>query len=190
MSKTVSREAILRVLRLLSGTQCSCPAHSQAFSHHGHRHASVPSAEVQQSKEYAFEMASSSIRYGAGVTQEVGMDFKNMGAKNVCVVTDKKLSELPPVFEALNSLCVHGVKHNVFDNVRIEPTDESFQEAINFAKEGDFDCFLAVGGGSVMDTAKAANLYSSCPENEFLDFVNAPIGKGLPVTKPLKPLIA
>ena len=41
-----------------------------------------------------------------------------------------------------------------------------------------------------MDTAKAANLYSSDPEAEFLDYVAAPIGKGKPVTKPLKPMLA
>ena len=66
----------------------------------------------------------------------------------------------------------------------------SFKDAISFARGGDFDSFLAVGGGSVIDTAKAANLYLCHPENDFLDFVNAPVGKGLPVNRALKPLIA
>jgi hydroxyacid-oxoacid transhydrogenase len=41
-----------------------------------------------------------------------------------------------------------------------------------------------------MDTAKIANLYVNHPEAEFLDFVNAPLGKGLPIRKALSPLIA
>ncbi len=72
---------------------------------------------------------------------------------------------------------------------RVEPTDVSFKEAIAFAAEGRFDGYVAVGGGSSMDTAKAANLYATYPAS-FLAYVNAPIGEARPVPGPLKPLIA
>ncbi|GFN99661.1 hypothetical protein PoB_002616700 [Plakobranchus ocellatus] len=143
-----------------------------------------------QAKEYAFEMACSNIRYGPGVTKEVGMDVKNMGGKNVCVMTDGNLSKLPPVKTTLESLDKYGVNYKLYDKCRVEPSDQSLQDAIDFSKKHQFDLFVAVGGGSVMDTCKAANLFSSKPDAVLLDFVNAPIGKGLPVKHPVKPLIA
>ena len=73
--------------------------------------------------------------------------------------------------------------------MRVEPTDESFQEAIRAAQADNYDAFVAVGGGSTIDTAKAANLYSCYPA-DLLDYVNPPIGKGLPVPGPLKTLLA
>ena len=74
--------------------------------------------------------------------------------------------------------------------MRVEPTDESFLDAIAFASQCDYDAIVAVGGGSTIDTAKAVNLYTTYPPEDFLDYVNPPIGKGLPVPGPLKPLIA
>ncbi|XP_041625294.1 hydroxyacid-oxoacid transhydrogenase, mitochondrial isoform X4 [Vulpes lagopus] len=136
------------------------------------------------------KMAVSNIRYGAGVTKEVGMDLQNMGAKNVCLMTDKNLSQLPPVQMVMDSLVKNGINFKVYNNVRVEPTDRSFMEAIEFVKKRAFDAYVAVGGGSTMDTCKAANLYASSPHSDFLDYVNAPIGKGKPVSVPLKPLIA
>ena len=137
----------------------------------------------------AFEMATSNIRYGSGVTREVGMDLKDLGVRRALVVTDARLADLPPVATVKESLENEGVEYALYDRVRIEPTDESFQDAIRFARDGRFDAFVAVGGGSSIDTAKAANLYATYPA-DFLDFVNAPIGKGKPVPGPLKPLVA
>ncbi len=142
------------------------------------------------SHDFAFEMAVSSIRFGVGVTREVGMDLAELGAQLVLVVTDPTVSTLPPVRTVLESLEASGVPFALYDRVRVEPSDESFLDAIAFAKERPFDAFVAVGGGSTIDTAKAVNLYTTCPPADFLDYVNPPIGKGLPVPGPLKPLMA
>ena len=134
-------------------------------------------------------MAASAIRFGFGATREVGADMVDLGARHVLVFTDPNLRNLPPVVTVLESLESNKVRFSVFDRVRVEPSDESLQEAIRFASAGDYDAFIAVGGGSTIDTAKAANLYSCWPA-DFLDYVNPPIGKGKPVPGPVKPLIA
>ncbi|RKP14382.1 alcohol dehydrogenase [Piptocephalis cylindrospora] len=191
------REMALGLIHQVNATTGrACPCHGGA--RHDHHHHSVTggasrpkfASTINTSTDYAFEMAASSIRYGEGVTQEVGMDCANLHAKRVLVVTDPKIAKLSPLKRVLDSLKTSGVSHDVFDQVRVEPTDSSFAKAIAFAKNYKPDVIVAVGGGSTMDTAKAANLYSTYLEADFLDFVNPPIGKGLPVDRPLKPLIA
>ncbi|KAI9337873.1 iron-containing alcohol dehydrogenase-domain containing protein [Zopfochytrium polystomum] len=167
--------------------------HSSTCGHnHAHNGAprSLASVAGERDVDYAFEMAASSIRYGNGVTAEVGLDFKNLKSQKVAVFTDKKIAGLLPGKTVVDSLTRAGVPFVVYDSVRVEPTDSSFKDAINFVRKENPDAFVAVGGGSVIDTAKAANLYLCHPENDFLDFVNAPIGKGLPIKKKLLPLIA
>ena len=136
----------------------------------------------------AYEIATSNIRFGPGTTKEIGMDLKDLGLKRVMVLTDPNLREQAPVQTALAAIAEAGVEYALFDQVRVEPTDASFKAAIAYAQQG-FDGFVAVGGGSVMDTAKAANVYTTYPA-DFLAYVNAPIGRGEPVPGPLKPLIA
>lgn len=140
-------------------------------------------------RETAFQMSASNIRFGPGCTREVGMDIVELGVKRTLVIIDPALRRLPvgeTVFEALRA---SRVDFDVFDAVSVEPTDASFRHATKVAVDGRFDSFIAVGGGSTIDTAKAANLYSTYPA-DFFDYVNAPLGKAVPVPGPLRPLIA
>ena len=140
-------------------------------------------------KETAFNMAASNIRFGPGATLEIGMDIVDMGIKDVLVVTDPHLIKLDFVRAILEELDKQKIRYILFDKVRIEPTDTSLKEAIDFASAQTFDAIVAIGGGSTIDTAKAANLYSTYPA-DFLDYVNAPIGKAKPIPGALKPLFA
>ena len=139
--------------------------------------------------ETAFTIDTSSIKFGPGITGEAGSEMARLGAKRVMVVTDPQMANSEAVRIATDSLTRAKIEFTVFDQVSIEPTDSSLKEAIRFAVDGQFDGFLPVGGGSCIDTAKTANLYSTYPA-DFLEYVNAPIGKGTPVPGDLKPLVA
>jgi hydroxyacid-oxoacid transhydrogenase len=115
--------------------------------------------------------------------------MQEQGARRVMVVTDPNMRTSAPVSVALESLREHGIDAVLYDQAKVEPTDVAFKAAIAFAQKGHFDGFVAVGGGSSMDTAKAANLYSTYPA-DFMTYVNPPIGQGTPVPGPLKPLVA
>ncbi|KAJ3054003.1 Hydroxyacid-oxoacid transhydrogenase, mitochondrial [Rhizophlyctis rosea] len=192
-----TRTRVWSVMSEVATAANACPCHAPAplrvptstaaCAHHGQtRHATIKDNDT----DYAFEMAASNIRYGNGVTREIGHDLKHLKAQKVAIFTDKKIATLPPSQTVLKSLESLKIPYVLYDRVRVEPTDKSFQDAIQFSKQHNPDAFVAVGGGSVIDTAKAANLYLCHPDAEFLDFVNAPIGKGRNVTNSVKPLIA
>jgi hydroxyacid-oxoacid transhydrogenase len=141
-------------------------------------------------QDTAFEFVSSSVRFGRGVTAEIGMDLADLGATHALLVTDANVSRVPATQVALDSLERSRIAVSVYDGVSIEPTDRSMREAIAFAQSTTFDAIVAIGGGSTMDTAKVINLYTTHPPHGFRDYVNAPVGKALAVPGPLKPLLA
>jgi len=118
----------------------SCPCHGNPSHHHHHKPSSgllaqtkrnlqrnyATPADLSRQKEYAFEMAASSIRFGPGVTKEVGMDFKNMGAKRVCVVTDSIVKNLNAMQQVEEGLTKEGIEYTVYDGCRVEPKDSSY----------------------------------------------------------------
>uniref|UniRef100_A0A0A1XP26 Probable hydroxyacid-oxoacid transhydrogenase, mitochondrial n=1 Tax=Zeugodacus cucurbitae TaxID=28588 RepID=A0A0A1XP26_ZEUCU len=183
----MSRKNAINLMHAIANKSCSCPAHSHGYSSGVTQ---VAGATQTGKMEYAFEMSSSTVRFGPGVSAELGADLRNWGAKSVCLVTDVNVAKLPSVRTAFDSLSRHGIQFEVYDKTRVEPTDASLWEAATFARGKQFDAFVAIGGGSVIDTCKVANLFSCDKDAEFLDYVNKPIGRGKEINVDLKPLIA
>ncbi len=137
----------------------------------------------------SFSVVAPLVKFGPGSLREVGTDAATLGMTHVAVFTDAKVAELEPLAIVKESLRKTGIDFAVYAETEVEPTDRSFKAGTAFAEEGKFDGYISVGGGSVIDTCKAANLYSTYP-NDLLAYVNAPIGRAEPVPGPLKPHIA
>merc|ERR1711881_403810 len=134
----------INLLRTVNSASSSCPCHSNPQHHHnahpslnpfaGNRRRLATPMDTSQQKDYAFEMAASSIRFGPGCTKEVGMDMTNMGAKRVCVVTDGNVAKLDAMKQVIEGLNSEGIEFTVYDKCRVEPKDSSIKDAIAFAK--------------------------------------------------------
>lgn len=140
-------------------------------------------------RERVFTMDTSRIAFGCGARHEVGEALRALGGMRVLLLTDPLLRDGGVVADVLASLGAAGLDATVFADVEIEPSDASLARAIAFAQDGAFDAYVAVGGGSVIDTAKAANLYATYPA-DLMAYVNPPIGRGEGVPGPLRPLVA
>jgi hydroxyacid-oxoacid transhydrogenase len=139
--------------------------------------------------ESAFSVDRNQITFGRGALEEVGPWARALGLSRVAVLTDPRVGALEPFGRALASLRTAGADVALYDEVRVEPTDRSFLDAARFAVDAKVDGFVSIGGGSVIDTTKAANLYATHPA-ELLTYVNAPVGEGRPVPGPLRPHLA
>lgn len=137
----------------------------------------------------AFTVESSRVTFGRGCLAEVGSRARSLGMSRVMLVTDPFVRAQPWAETVLASLKEQDLDAVVFSDVEIEPTDRSLLEAARAAREARVTGFVSLGGGSVIDTGKIANLLSTHPD--ALDaYVNAPVGRGVPVPGPLLPHIA
>jgi alcohol dehydrogenase class IV len=139
--------------------------------------------------ETVFTVSSVPIKFGVGALREVGEDALALGMKRVGLFADPHVLAGRAGETLLGALRAQGLDVAIYDQVRCEPDSDSFDAATAFAREGRFDGFVSLGGGSVMDTAKAANLLSTYPD-ELLAYINAPIGGAKPIPGRLKPHIA
>ncbi len=136
-----------------------------------------------------YTVAMPKLTFGRGCLYESGRRVAVRGMKRAALITDPFLVDGPYVDTVKRSLADNGIEADIFSEVRIEPCDATVMSAAEFLAEGDFDGVVSIGGGSVMDTAKAAMVYALYPA-DFLDYFGPPIGRGKPVPGPVLPHLA
>ena len=141
-------------------------------------------------RETVFTYGAPGLKFGVGASDEIGFDLSQYDVRRVLVITDPGVAATGHPQRVADQMGQFGIEARVFDGVHVEPTDASFEAAIAHARDtGPWDAFVAVGGGSAIDTAKAVNLLTT-NDGELMDYVNAPVGRARAPQRPLKPLVA
>jgi hydroxyacid-oxoacid transhydrogenase len=145
---------------------------------------------IQRTEETIYTWGAPPLKFGPGAVDEIGFEMSQFGAQRVLIVTDAGIHAAGLPQRIADSLSKYGIRSEVFDGVHVEPTDDSMNKAAGYARaQGPWDGFIAVGGGSSIDTAKAVNLLTT-DGGELMDYINKPVGEARAPKGQLKPLIA
>jgi len=145
---------------------------------------------IPSTPETIFTYGAPQLKFGNGASDEIGYDLAQYGVRRALVVTDPGVAAIGHPQRIAEQMGRFGIEAAVFDRVHVEPTDESMRLAVEYGRgTGPWDAFVAVGGGSSIDTAKAINLLTT-NDGDLMEYVNAPVGVGRAPEHPLKPLVA
>ncbi|MGH7120210.1 MAG: hydroxyacid-oxoacid transhydrogenase [Acetobacteraceae bacterium] len=139
--------------------------------------------------ETVLTLEANRLKFGVAAAEELGWELARLGLKRVTLVADPALHQFGVIERVEAILGGAGIGYDRFEAISIEPTIDSFTRAAAFAAEHPSDGFVALGGGSTIDTAKAANLIST-QGGAIIDYVNPPIGRGRKPATKLSPLVA
>ena len=139
--------------------------------------------------ETVFTWSAPPLVFGRGAFEELGQHVAALGLRRVALVTDPGLTRTGLPERAARLLRAAGIASVAYGDVHIEPTDDSLRDAGAWARAERPDGYVAVGGGSVIDTAKAMNLLAT-NDGDLAEYLNPPFGTGRAPTQPLDPLIA
>lgn len=103
------------------------------------------------------------ILIGLDSAENVGREIAQGEGKNVLVVTDEGIRKAGIVDRVLSHLESEGLLFQVFDKVEADPHIEVAKDVAEIARSGGFDAVIGLGGGSSMDTAKAASFSVANP---------------------------
>jgi hydroxyacid-oxoacid transhydrogenase len=144
----------------------------------------------ERTEETIFTWGAPPLKFGPGAVDEIGFEMSQFGAERVLIITDANVHTGGIPQRIADSLDRYGIRSEIFDGVHVEPTDDSMNKAAGYARaQGPWDGFIAVGGGSSIDTAKAVNLLTT-DGGELMDYLNKPVGEGRAPRGQLKPLVA
>lgn len=108
--------------------------------------------------------------FGAGARENLVPEIKSRGLKKIMFVTDETLIKCGVAGKVSEELDKAGIAYETYDDIKPNPTVTNVQQGVTRYKEMGADSIVAVGGGSVIDTAKAIGIIIANPE--FADVVS------------------
>lgn len=102
--------------------------------------------------------------FGAGARESLADEIKARGFKKILFVTDKVLLECGVAGKVTEVMDKAGIAYETYCDIKANPTVKNVQDGVKVFKECGADALVAVGGGSVMDTAKGIGIIVANPE--------------------------